>query len=362
MGPFDIWSQLQALQPPNQYGQPQPAPGSPAPAVMRQEGLDGGHGNDGNRGRRPGPPSKPRWREMDWGDRLSALGAIVGDLDPRMQGRGMAAFREEYAGRGQADLARQQAQAQLERQQAFRDAYAASLDENGNLDPAKLQRNLAPFIDDFGDIGALNSATNRPKPARYNMNGTLVEEGDDGQFRPTFGLPYVPGPEGSWVANPNAPQRPQAPNGPPAVGARVVNPNDPNAPAMVWNGSAWTPETSPRPTSAAPVRAATPQGQGFGNYSDLRGFVSQQVPGARFTSGYRTQAEQDDLVRRGKTRATRSQHTYGMGQDIVPPVPMSQWPEIARQLEATGRFRTVLIETGKGRNQGTAPHIHLEPR
>ena len=130
----------------------------------------------------------------------------------------------------------------------------------------------------------------------------------------------------------------------------------------VWNGSAWEPEGSPRPTSAAPVRAASPQGQGFGNYGDLRGFVSQQIPGARFTSGFRSQAEQDDLVRRGKTRATRSQHTYGMGQDFVPPVPMSQWPEIARQLEATGRFRTVLIETGKGRNQGTAPHIHLEPR
>lgn len=240
MGPFDIWSQMQALQPPNQYGQPQPVPGAPDPAVMRQEGLDGGHGNDGNRGRRPGPPSKPRWREMDWGDRLTALGAIVGDLDPRMQGQGYRAFREEYAGRGQADLARQQAQAQLERQQAFRDAYAASLDANGNIDPAKLQRNLAPFIDDIGDIGAINSATRERAPSRYTVGGDLVEVGESGPQ-------VIYGPGGSYRPSGNG--FAWVPNGPGAAPQRRAVPPDVAARAVPIN-----------PNQAAPSGAAAPQG------------------------------------------------------------------------------------------------------
>lgn len=336
MGPFDIWSQLQALQPPNQYGQPQPVPGSPDPAVTRQEGLDGGHGNDGSRGRRPGPPSKPRWREMDWGDRLTALGAIVGDLDPRMQGQGYRAFREEYAGRGQADLARQQAQAQLERQQAFRDAYAASLDENGNIDPAKLQRNLAPFVSDIGDITALNGLG--PKPERIMM----------GDFTGPDGVPDgVPdlGYESAVRARLGPPGgAPQAqPQGLPPLppGLTLVNPNQ-----------------------AAPVRAATPQGQGFSNYGEITSFLTSQFPGSRITSTSRPQSVQDDLYRRGKTPTRNSTHVEGrgLGTDFVPAVPFSQWPEVARQLEATGRFRRVRVESGQGRNQGTGAHIHLEPR
>ena len=238
MGPFDIWSQLQALQPPNQYGQPPPRPGAPDPMVARQEGLDGGHGNDGNGGRRPGPPTKPRWREMDWGDRLTALGAIVGDLDPRMQGQGYRAFREEYAGRGQADLARQQAQAQLERQQAFRDAYTASLDENGNLDPAKLQRNLAPYINDFGDITALNGLGPKPDPLQF---GDLDGNGVTDVFRRSQGEAYV---------DAHALGTPGAPLGQPRPGVPAPQGLPPLPPGL----------TLVNPNQAAPTGAAAPQG------------------------------------------------------------------------------------------------------
>lgn len=115
------------------------------------------------------------------------------------------------------------------------------------------------------------------------------------------------------------------------------------------------------PSPAAPAQTSPqPSGQGFSSYGELQDFVREIVPDARFTSGHRPQSEQDDLVARGVTRATRSAHTYGMGQDLVPSAPRSEWPAIAERLMATGRFRKVLIEDG-GPGQGTAPHIHLEP-
>ena len=305
--------------------------------VARQEGLDSGHGNDGNRGRRPGPPTRPRWREMDWGDRLTALGAIVGDLDPRAQGQNFAGFRQEYAGRGQEDIARQQAQAQLERQQAFREAYAASLDENGNIDPAKLQRNLAPFITDLGDITALNGLG--PKPERIwtgDLNNDGANEiGYDSDVRAW--LDAHRGMPGAQAGQPQA-----APQGLPPLppGLTLVNPNQ-----------------------AAPSGAATPQGQGFASYGEITSFLSDFSPGARVTSMGRSQAVQDDLYRRGKTPTRNSTHVEGrgLGTDYVPQLPFGQWEQEAARLRATGRFRNVRIETGKGRNQGTGPHIHLEP-
>lgn len=118
------------------------------------------------------------------------------------------------------------------------------------------------------------------------------------------------------------------------------------------------------PNQAAPTGAATPQGQGFSNYGEITSFLTSQFPGARITSTSRPQSVQDDLYRRGKTPTRNSTHVEGrgLGTDFVPAVPFSQWPEIARQLEETGRFRRVRVESGQGRNQGTGAHIHLEPR
>lgn len=80
----------------------------------------------------------------------------------------------------------------------------------------------------------------------------------------------------------------------------------------------------------------------------------------RVTSGYRTQEEQDDLVRRGKTRATRSSHTYQDGYDLAIDSAKSE-DEVRRILASRGLTASkVLRETGRGRNQGTGPHWHIE--
>jgi hypothetical protein len=136
---------------------------------------------------------------------------------------------------------------------------------------------------------------------------------------------------------------------------------DINAAGRDSNGAAVAPQgqpAAPGAPRAAPTSA--PGGQGFTGYPDLQAFISEVAPGARFTSGYRDQATQDGLVRDGATRATRSAHTYGLGQDFVPDAPQSEWPAIAARLEESGRFKRVLIEHG-GRGQGTGPHIHVEP-
>ncbi len=236
MGPFDPWAVLA------QFGQAAPSPDAPDPMVARQEGLDGGHGNDGNRSRmgmaRPGAPT---WRGMNWADRLTALGAIVGDLDPRAQGRNYAGFREEFAGRGDAERERAKAEAEAARRQQFQQAYQASIGPDGQLDPAKLQRNLAPFISDISDIGALRTAARDPQPRRYVVNGQIVEEGADGTLAPVYstGGEYVSGPNGSQVWRPNGPAQPQRRAVPPEIAAQAVPIN---------------------PTSAAPSGAAAPQG------------------------------------------------------------------------------------------------------
>lgn len=78
------------------------------------------------------------------------------------------------------------------------------------------------------------------------------------------------------------------------------------------------------------------------------------------TSGYRSQKEQDDLVRDGKTRATRSAHTYNNGYDFHAGFAKSE-QQVREQLAAKGwEVDKVIYETGKGRNQGTGPHWHTE--
>lgn len=78
------------------------------------------------------------------------------------------------------------------------------------------------------------------------------------------------------------------------------------------------------------------------------------------TSGYRSQEEQDALVRRGATRATRSAHTYGDGYDFKSDFASSP-QEFHDKLKAQGwEFTRVKHESGKGRNQGTGAHWHAE--
>lgn len=80
----------------------------------------------------------------------------------------------------------------------------------------------------------------------------------------------------------------------------------------------------------------------------------------KVTSGYRSQETQDDLVRRGKTRATRSSHTYADGYDLA--IDAASSPEEVRRIAASRGLTVgkVIRETGKGRNQGTGPHWHVE--
>lgn len=78
------------------------------------------------------------------------------------------------------------------------------------------------------------------------------------------------------------------------------------------------------------------------------------------TSGYRSQEEQDALVRAGKTKATRSAHTYNDGYDFVPTFAKSE-AEVRRRLAAQGfSADKIIYETGKGKNQGTGAHWHTE--
>lgn len=78
------------------------------------------------------------------------------------------------------------------------------------------------------------------------------------------------------------------------------------------------------------------------------------------TSGYRSQQEQDQLVAAGKTRATRSSHTYQNGYDIRANAAESE-SDIRKRLEAQGLSPVRIIkESGQGRNQGTGPHWHIE--
>lgn len=121
----------------------------------------------------------------------------------------------------------------------------------------------------------------------------------------------------------------------------------------------------PAPVSGVSRSAASPGsggGPGFGTREEVLAFIAPIVGDFRPSSGERSREEQDALIARGATSAYNSAHVNGLGQDIVPSAPREQWEQIANDLRATGRFGRVLVESGNGRNQGTGPHIHLEPR
>lgn len=87
--------------------------------------------------------------------------------------------------------------------------------------------------------------------------------------------------------------------------------------------------------------------------------LEKQFPGLRVTSKRRSRAEQDALVRAGKTRARNSQHVDGTALDIV--LPDGVKPAQVRTYLASigvepGEF---INESGRGRNQGTGAHLHI---
>jgi hypothetical protein len=327
--PFQMAGQQQAEAQVDAVGAPPPAPAqAPAPPSPQRD--------------RPGTPAR---RPSLW--RALSSGLVDGGI-----AAGMDREEARIAGLDARDAAANTLRVRAE-------AFRASVGEDGQFNPqAYLRAHADAGIPiDPTDIKSLLE-TGRPNFNDVTVGNIRYRVGEDGQYTEVArdSTPdWRKGPdrngdgEEDWFnANPGPPASSPRPGTPPSSGI---------VPPELLQGAKPL-----NPTSAAPSGAATPQGQRFGNRAELRDFVSQQIPGARFTSGYRTQAEQDALVRRGVTKATRSAHTYAGGQDIVPNLPFSQWEAEAERLRATGRFRKVIIETGVGRNQGTAPHIHLEPR
>lgn len=87
--------------------------------------------------------------------------------------------------------------------------------------------------------------------------------------------------------------------------------------------------------------------------------LEKAFPGLRVTSTVRTRAEQDALIRAGKTKATNSQHLSGNGLDVVLPkgvTPQQVNGWLAKQGITPGEF---LNESGRGSNQGTGAHLHI---
>lgn len=126
--------------------------------------------------------------------------------------------------------------------------------------------------------------------------------------------------------------------------AKVSTPGNPRGPAPTK-----APAPAPKPTQ----RKATPA-------KDYSGILRAEFGQDSVTSGYRSQAEQDALVKRGVTRATRSSHTYSNGFDLAIGSAKSA-DEIRQRMRARGIDVTKVIrETGKGSNQGTGAHWHIE--
>ncbi|KKC25832.1 hypothetical protein, partial [Sphingomonas sp. SRS2] len=93
--------------------------------------------------------------------------------------------------------------------------------------------------------------------------------------------------------------------------------------------------------------------------ASVKEVLASAIPGIRFTSDRRSQAEQDELVRRGKTKARNSQHVSGTGLDMVLPKGFSE-TDVADALRAVDvRLSESINETGKGKNQGTGAHLHI---
>lgn len=283
---------------------------------------------------RPAPRGRNGWRVLD---------GVLG-------GRTISESMDYEDSRIEAAQQRAAAQAQA---QGRVEAFQQAVDDRGNFDPRAylMAHDRLGIPLDPADVKSIME-TGRPVFADdVTVGGIRFRPGQDGSYtevardsRPD----WQKGPdrnndgEEDWFnANPSPQGAPRS-NPPPVLTelppTAVVRP--------------------PRPTEAPATVGAAPQG--FKDRNEVVGFVQQRYSG-RPTSGYRSQAEQDALVRRGVTRATRSSHTYANGQDFVPDVPQSEWPRIKAELEATGRFRRVIIETGRGRNQGTGAHIHLEP-
>src|SRR3546814_12644230 len=78
------------------------------------------------------------------------------------------------------------------------------------------------------------------------------------------------------------------------------------------------------------------------------------------TSGYRSQAEQNALVKQGVTSVKRSSHTYNNGFDLSIGSPKPE-EEIRTRLGARGIIVTKVIrETAQATNHGTGPHCPIE--
>lgn len=139
-----------------------------------------------------------------------------------------------------------------------------------------------------------------------------------------FGIIYPPG---ASVPQPSAPASDS-----PQVGQRAVNPNDPNAPALVWSGTAWEPEGSARPKPASPTGGAernqTPT-VSFASSAEARTHIGRLVPGVGFNSGDRSPS---DNARVGGVR--RSYHLSGRAWDLDPPRGMTTAQLAARMKQA----------------------------
>src|SRR3546814_17074785 len=78
------------------------------------------------------------------------------------------------------------------------------------------------------------------------------------------------------------------------------------------------------------------------------------------SAGYRSQAEQNALVKQGVTSSKRSSHTYNNGVDLSIGSAKSA-EEIRKRLGARGiNVTKVILETGQVRNQGTGSYCHIE--
>lgn len=87
--------------------------------------------------------------------------------------------------------------------------------------------------------------------------------------------------------------------------------------------------------------------------------LERQFPGLRVTSKRRSRAEQDALVRAGKTRARNSQHVDGTALDVVLPSGVKS-SQVRSYLASIGVEPGEFInESGRGRNQGTGAHLHI---
>jgi hypothetical protein len=119
----------------------------------------------------------------------------------------------------------------------------------------------------------------------------------------------------------------------------------------------WSQEEHAR---AAEDRSKRELGIEDASFFGVQGMLKSIIPGANITSGYRTPGEQAALVARGVTRATDSAHTHWRAMDIEPPGDMTP-PQLAGMLEGKGLVGVrVIPESGKGRNQGTGRHWHIQ--